>query len=181
MELETLCRQTIQELERAGHVVAQYGAALIAEGATVLTHSYSQTVEASLLAAHARGLRFRIVVTESYPLGEGVRLAAALEKAGLRVSLVRDDAVSANMPVTSLVLVGADAVSPAGVVNKVGTSEISRLAREYRVPLYVVCTSDKLVTAHELDDPERLYDVTPLNHVTAIVTEDGLIAPERLR
>lgn len=168
-----LCRHILEELDRAGRAVTEHAAAMLRDGATVLTHSHSGTVEAALLAAHARGTRLRVIATESQPLGEGARLAEVLDKAGLTVTLIPDAATSAHVAVCSLVIVGADAVSRSGVVNKIGTARIARLARESRVPFYVVCTSDKLVSTLQLHDPEKLYDITPLDDITAVVTEDG--------
>jgi translation initiation factor eIF-2B subunit delta len=121
-----------------------------------------------LLAAHARGTRFRVIATESQPLGEGLALAGALEGAGITVTRIPDGDVP---PSVSVVIVGADAVTPAAVVNKVGTAALARLAHDRGVPFYVVCTSDKLVASHQLIDPEGLYDVTPREFVTAVVTE----------
>jgi translation initiation factor 2B subunit (eIF-2B alpha/beta/delta family) len=167
-DVEALCLRTIENLERSGRAVVDRAARLIKDGSVVLTHSHSGTVEAALIAAHTRGTRFRVIAAESQPLGEGAALAAAVERAGVAVTLIRDGELP---PGTSLVMVGADAVTPSGVVNKVGTATIAGLAHDARLPFYVVCTSDKLVTSHELIDPEGLYDITPRDLVTAIVTE----------
>jgi translation initiation factor 2B subunit (eIF-2B alpha/beta/delta family) len=174
-DVEALCLRTLNELERSGAAVAANAAALLGQNSTVLTHSSSGTVSAALAEAQARGIRFRVIATESQPLGEGVRLAETLQQAGISVTLIADDTVAIHLSMSSLVMVGADAVSPGGVVNKVGTAGIAALARERAVPFYVVCTSDKLVGEHDFYDPEHLYDVTPLDLVTAIVTEDGLL------
>jgi translation initiation factor 2B subunit (eIF-2B alpha/beta/delta family) len=167
-DVEALCLRTVDQLERSGRAVVNRAAALVADGGVVLTHSHSSTVESALVAAHARGTRFRVLATESQPLGEGVALAAALRNAGMDVTLIPDGEVP---PAATLVMVGADAVTPAAVVNKVGTAAIARVAHERGIPFYVVSTSDKLVASHELIDPEGLYDVTPRELVTAIVTE----------
>ena len=167
-DVEALCLRMLDDLERTGRAVVDRAAALVTKGSVVLTHSHSSTVEAALIKAHAHRTRLRVLATESQPLGEGAALAAALRSAGIDVTVIRDR----EFPeVVSLVMVGADAITPEGVVNKVGTATLAQVALRREVPFYVVCTSDKLVASHELIDPEHLYDITPRELVTAIVTE----------
>jgi translation initiation factor 2B subunit (eIF-2B alpha/beta/delta family) len=170
-EVAALCLRTLQDLERSGRTVIEHASGLIAHDCTVMTHSHSGTVEAVLIAAHERGTRFRVIATESQPLGEGADLARALRRAGIDVTLVADADVPAHVPASSLVMVGADAVTPAAVVNKAGTAAIAREARDHGVPFYVVCTSDKLAAAYEFDNSEHLYDLTPRDLITAVVTD----------
>ncbi|HET8546827.1 MAG TPA: hypothetical protein VFL57_02435, partial [Bryobacteraceae bacterium] len=104
-EVETLCVRTLFALERSGRAVAERAAVLIGDGAIVLTHSYSGTVEAALLQAHTRRTRFRVIATESQPLGEGAQLADSLRRSGIPVTLIPDDAVPVHLPKSSLVMV----------------------------------------------------------------------------
>lgn len=170
-EVEDLCRRTLAELERDGRAAIDNAAALIADGATILTHSHSSTVEAALLLAHTQAKRLRVIAAESLPLGEGRQLADTLCAAGVDVALIADSAAAEHMGSSSLVMVGADAVTPAGVINKIGTAALARMARDSGLPFYVICTSDKISDTNELVDPEHLFDITPRELITAIVTE----------
>ncbi len=191
----------LQHLDSARDRVARHGAALIAGGGAILTHSSSQAVLDALLAAHASGKRFLIYATESRPQREGVWLARRLGEAGIAVRLIIDAAVFARLPNCSLALTGADAISSAGVVNKTGTAPLALAARALGKPFYVLCGTEKFLPAgYRLPPepakpveeilPEELpnvaaenfyFETTPLELVSGVITEEGLLAPEQVR
>ena len=180
-ELALLARQTLEQLERAIGRIAGHCASLIPPGGVVLTHSHSGTVEHALLAAQERGIGFSVLLTESLPNGESAALRAVLEKAGIAVTMIPDMTVFRRMPEAGIVLFGADAVSPAGLVNKVGTAMIALAARHHGKPAYGVLSSDKLLMRREpLHDTGMMYDLTPLRLLKGIVTEDGTFTPGEL-
>ena len=121
-------------------------------GARVVTHSYSSAVVAVLARVATDALTqgrppLPILVCESRPLNEGVRLARALANAGAAVELATDAAgaaVTARPGFAAVLVVGADAVTPAAVVNKVGTASLARAAAEAGVPCLCVAGSAKL-------------------------------------
>jgi translation initiation factor 2B subunit (eIF-2B alpha/beta/delta family) len=120
-------------------------AALIPPGARVMTTSYSSTVLVALAAAAADGRLGAVVCCESRPLCEGVALARALAAAGARdVTVITDAQAAAFLGSVDLVLLGADALSEAGAVNKVGSRLIALAAREEGVPVYACCDSGKI-------------------------------------
>lgn len=164
----------------------------LVEGTAVATHSRSGTV----LNALCEGAPSRVVISESRPGSEGVDVATSLADAGLAVTLTSD----ANLPnrgaEAGVVLVGADAVWPDGsVVNKVGTHALARTANAYDVPCYAVCAAAKVATEPteptESAEPDTLttdaiapsglaidnplFDVTPADLLTGIVTESGIM------
>ena len=98
-------------------------------GALLLTHSSSATVLAALLRAHEAGKRFGVVCTESRPLYEGVALARRLAAAGIGVEVIADAAAAVFIHGFYTLLIGADAITPEGVINKVGTLGMSIAAR----------------------------------------------------
>lgn len=162
----------LDEAEQAVRRIASHAAGLIAEGAAVMTHSYSQTVLDCLLASRGKGIR--VIATESWPLGEGIALAGELKKAGITVDLISDNQVP---PQASLVLVGADAVTPAGLVNKIGTAPLALTALEHGKPFYAASSTHKLARQPFV---EPLFDLTPLHLITAVITEIGVLDPARL-
>ncbi|KAI8467982.1 MAG: hypothetical protein J3K34DRAFT_471205 [Monoraphidium minutum] len=117
--------------------------ALLPAGARVMTTSYSSTLLAALAAAAPR--LGGVVCCEARPLCEGAALARALAAAGVGgVTVITDAQASAHLGSVNLVLLGADALSEAGAVNKVGSKLLALAAREEGVPVYVACDSGKV-------------------------------------
>jgi eIF-2B alpha/beta/delta-like uncharacterized protein len=180
--------------------IAGRAVSLISDGMMVLTHSSSATVLRAFLAAQQAGRRFAVVCTESRPMLEGCNLARQLGAEGIEARLVVDAAAFRMLPKVNLVMVGADAVSPRGVVNKIGTLGLAVTAKEHGVPFYVLCDSEKLVPegvlapqAFAQRDPREVaesmvgvtvlnytFDTTPLEYVTGVVTGEGILGKEEL-
>lgn len=198
LRIASLLRETSPEgirrtfsglLERIGQsaaLIAREAAPLFHPGTVVLTHSASETVAAAILANRPA----RAIVTESRPMREGVGLARSLAREGVAIDLIADAAAAVVMPEVALVLVGADALSPRGVVNKIGTRMIALAAREAAVPLYVLCSELKVTTRDPPEQPPRdpseladlpgcrvrnyYFETVPQRLVTGIVTESGI-------
>ena len=115
-------------------------AELITEGAVVLTHSRSSTVLAAFRDAARRGRSFSVIATEGRPMLEGREVAEALSKMAVGVTLIVDSAAALVMDTVDLVLVGADRVTPAHIVNKIGTRMIALAAGNRGIPIY--CLAD---------------------------------------
>jgi len=164
----------------------------------VMTHSYSSTVLGVL--EHARGIE--MICPESRPLAEGVRTAQALGKQGIQVRLVTDFAALSLVGESDLVMVGADAITLKGVVNKIGTYGLALAAREKRIPFYVLAGKEKFLPPPfsdairiEKNDPKeitretvtnvvvenRYFDFTPLALITGVVTQEGMISGDGVR
>jgi translation initiation factor 2B subunit (eIF-2B alpha/beta/delta family) len=192
------CREFAGRIRNSSRAAAAHAAALIAGKAGILTHSYSATVAAALRAALEAGSLFRVIVTESRPMGEGVTLAEALGEQGAGVTLIVDAAMYRMLPEADLALTGADSVSTAGVVNKAGTALLALAAARLGVPFYTLCSTEKFLPAAARLKPETArdgrevldrplvnvvpanyyFDTTPLDLVAGIVTEEGVLAPE---
>jgi len=163
-----------------------------------MTHSYSSTVLQVL--GHSQGIE--VICPESRPLAEGLRTAKALGAKGIRVRLVADFAALSLVGESDLVMVGADAITPDGVVNKVGTYGLALAAREKAVPFYVLAGREKFLPAPlsralriEKKNPKeitqetipnvvvenRYFDFTPLDLITGVVTQAGVIAGDEVR
>jgi ribose 1,5-bisphosphate isomerase len=173
------------DAEAAAEDAARNAVSTLPEDGYVLTHSYSNTVRRALELALMGRRKLTAYVTESSPGLEGRQLAKDLIGLGVPVRLVADSAVDSVIPDVDLVVVGADSVLADGsVVNKIGTSKISKLARERGIPLDVVCESAKFSTMDFLGEPvhieEMLFDRTPSEHVSNIVTETGLVEPRKV-
>jgi translation initiation factor 2B subunit (eIF-2B alpha/beta/delta family) len=189
--------------EETAAAAARHAVRLIPDGARVLTHSFSSLVEECLLLCHREGRISEVTCTESRPMREGVALARELAAAGIKVTLVADALAPAELSRRAdAVVVGADAVRADGLVNKAGTFAIALAARHVRKPMYALCGSEKLVpkacshllSIDEMRPPDELlaesiagiamrnvpFDLTPLEALSAIVTEDGPLSPEEV-
>lgn len=156
--------------------------ALLPDDGCVLTHSYSGTVKRALELGAKSKHRLTVYVTESSPGLEGKQLANDLIKLGIPVRLIADSAVGAAIADIDLILVGADSVLADGsVINKIGTSTIAKAANERGIPFYAACETAKFSTQDFLGEPveisQALFDVTPTEHISAMVTEEGPIEP----
>jgi translation initiation factor 2B subunit (eIF-2B alpha/beta/delta family) len=190
-------------LETSRDQIAQIAGELIYGKSRILTHSYSSTVLRTLTEAWRKGKQFEVICTEGRPNCEGFQMAQKLGESYLPVQLQIDSAAAYKMKEVDLVFVGADCLSPLGLVNKVGTYGLALSARESKVPFYALCGTEKLLGAgmakgfrilkkdprevwpHPAKGVEVLnfyYDTTPLDFLTGIVTEEGrMLGSEILR
>lgn len=177
--VETAATEGIIHAHEADEAAAREAAEVI-DGGRVLTLSRSGTVRDALLEA-----RPAVDVLASRPGGEGFEVASELAAAGLTVSIYPDARGYDRLRSGEIdaVLVGADAVTPdGGVINKVGTRAAALAAALVAVPFYVVCASDKIRPAGEGGSSripgEPMFDETPPELVTAVLTERGRLTPE---
>jgi translation initiation factor 2B subunit (eIF-2B alpha/beta/delta family) len=163
--------------------LSRVGAALVEEGAIVLTHGGSGSVQAMLVEA-AEERRFAVTCVATMPFGEGVEMAADLAAAGLSVEVLPDDAVAEAMPGVDLVVVGANAFGSRHLMNTVGTARVAAEARNEGVPLYVLASADKALPAPLFERAVKAgvaagrFEPVALERATGIVTESGVLDPE---
>jgi methylthioribose-1-phosphate isomerase len=126
-----------------------HGAALIREGATVLTHCNAGglatagygTALGVIRAAHDAGKKIKVFADETRPWMQGARLTAwELMKDQIPVTLIADNMAGYFMRKGEIdcVVVGADRIAANGdTANKIGTYSVAVLAKENRIPFYV--------------------------------------------
>ena len=136
---------------------------------SLVTISYSSTVKEAL---HARRPA-RVVCMSSEPGGEGLLMAGALS-AWCEASVVPDGDALAEVP-GDAVLVGADAVTPSALVNKVKTSDLAEAARKRDIPCFAVAGETKFVP-EELPVSEP-FEAAALDLFSGIATSNGLLTP----
>lgn len=178
--------------------IARNTTGLVADDATIMTHSYSSTVMAALREVSSERRGIRVVVTRSGPGRTGDETARQLGGFGIPVTLIDDTAAAVHMPSASILMLGADTVCADGVVNGIGSYQLAVVSAATRVPFYVLCDNlkfDPELTREDADleygepseafEPAGLpvgvavsnprFDFTPLELVTGIVTEDGVL------
>ncbi len=130
-----------------------------------------------------------------------MRVAEELAGEGFVVTLVADAAMAAILTEAhvDVVLLGADTVLRTGaVVNKVGTHIAVLAARQAHIPCYVVAAADKVSHTDQVPLEQGaasslyagkalvevfnpLFEVTPAKHLSGIITEFGILAPDDMR
>jgi translation initiation factor 2B subunit (eIF-2B alpha/beta/delta family) len=135
----------------------------------VLTISYSSSVVAALRLRRPQ----RVACMRSDPGGEGERMLEALS-GWTEAVLVSDQEALAAVPAEAVV-VGADAVTPFAVVNKVKTAALARAARDHGVPSHVVAGGTKFVGQ---DIPVTSpFEAVPVDLFTGVATPAGILDP----
>jgi methylthioribose-1-phosphate isomerase len=147
--LEAEAQRIYDEDVAASKKIGELGAALIPDGATVLTHCNAGalataelgTALAVIRAAHQSGKKIRVYADETRPMLQGARLTAwELMKDGIDVTLVPDVALGHLLyeHAIDLAVVGADRIARNGdVANKIGTRNVACLLYTHGRPLYV--------------------------------------------
>lgn len=129
--------------------IGAHGAALIPDGASILTHCNAGALATAgygtalgvIRAAVAQGKHLHIYVDETRPLLQGARLTALeLLREEIPATLVTDSCagylISAGK--VSLVIVGADRIAANGdTANKIGTYTLAVLAQRHEIPFYI--------------------------------------------
>jgi len=122
---------------------------LINKGDIIYTHCHSTNVTNALIYSKKKGKKFEVYNTETRPLFQGRKTAKELKGAGIKVTMFIDSAMDIALSKkqktekVNKILVGADALLKKGVINKVGSGMLSKLAKINKIPLYVIADSWK--------------------------------------
>lgn len=130
--------------------MGMYGAELINDGASLLTHCNAGalatagigTALAPIYVAHKSGKQVHVFVDETRPVLQGARLTAwELQQEGIPITLITDNMAGHFMRRGDIkaIFVGADRIAANGdVANKIGTYSVAVLAHAHGLPFYVV-------------------------------------------
>ena len=133
----------------ANHAMGAHGAALVPDGARILTHCNAGALATAgygtalgvVRAAHEQGKVALVWVDETRPVMQGSRLTAwEMAREGIPHRLISDVAAAFVMKRgdVDLVITGADRIAANGdTANKIGTYGLAVLARHHGIPFYV--------------------------------------------
>ena len=136
--------------------IGEHGAALIHDGAHVLTHCNAGalatagigTALAPIYVGAERGIRVAVYADETRPLLQGSRLTAwELSRAGIDVTVLTDGMAPSLMREgkIDLCIVGADRIAANGdVANKIGTYAVAVAASYHQIPFYVTAPTSTI-------------------------------------
>lgn len=195
----------IEKSKNAIGRIARFGANLIQDEDTILTHSFSLTVLQILKSAKRSGKHVKVVITESRPKLEGHELASELLKEKIPVTLIIDAAICTVIDEVDKVLIGADSILADGsIINKVGSFPIALAAHLNNVPFIVATESLKFnpfslegkPIAIKMGEPDELVDrekfeagdllkiwnptfeIVPPRYITLLITDLGVLSPQ---
>ncbi len=158
-------------------------------------------------AAIEEGKNVKVIACETRPRLQGARLTCyELMRDNIPVTLISDTMVGYVMSrgMVDKVVVGADRIVRDAVLNKIGTYNVAVLAFEHGIPFFVAApmsTMDQSRTSEDAIIEERssqevtnvgseriapegvkvlnpAFDITPLEYVDAVITEQGILVPE---
>lgn len=179
-----------QEDLDANRAIGGFGAPLIPDGATVLTHCNAGALATAgdygtalgvIRGARDAGKRVAVIADETRPFLQGLRLTAwELAKDDIPVTVITDNMAGHVMKngKVDCVVVGADRIAANGdTANKIGTYMVAVLAKQNNIPFYVaapVTTLDlTLKTGEEIPIEER--DGREITHIgTHQIGPDGV-------
>ncbi len=172
----------------SNRALGRFGADLIPDGATVLTHCNAGALATAgdygtalgvIRGAIDAGKRVAVIADETRPFLQGSRLTAwELSKDNIPVTIITDNMAGHVMKQGKVhcVIVGADRIAANGdTANKIGTYMVAVLARQHEIPFYVaapISTIDfALASGEEIPIEER--DSKEVTHM-----RDQQLAPE---
>ncbi|MDQ3665251.1 MAG: S-methyl-5-thioribose-1-phosphate isomerase [Acidobacteriota bacterium] len=148
--LVTEALNIFQEDIDANRSIGHFGAPLIPDGATVLTHCNAGALATAgdygtalgvIRGARDAGKRVAVIADETRPFLQGLRLTAwELTKENIPVTVITDGMAGHVMKggKVDCVVVGADRIAANGdTANKIGTYMVAVVAKENNVPFYV--------------------------------------------
>lgn len=171
----------------ANKQIGEYGATLVPDGATILTHCNAGALATGgwgtalgvIRSAYLDGKKLAVYACETRPYLQGARLTAfELQQEGIDITLITDSCAAAIMAESrvDLIVVGADRIAVNGdTANKIGTYALAIIARYHRIPFYIaapVSTFD-----FSLDDGSKIKIEKRDPHEVTHFAEK-LIAPE---
>ncbi len=136
---------------RINRAMGAWGAALLADGARVLTHCNAGALATAghgtalgvIRSAVESGKRISVLADETRPFLQGARLTAwEMVQEDIPVTLICDNMAGHLMSrgEVDVVVVGTDRVAANGdVANKIGTYMVAVLAQRHGIPFYVAC------------------------------------------
>jgi len=131
------------------HAIGRHGAALVPDGARVMTHCNAGALATAghgtalgvVRTARDQGKRISVIANETRPFLQGARLTAwEMVQEEIPVTLITDNMAGHLMQrgQVDLIVVGADRVAANGdVANKIGTYTLAVLAARHGLPFYV--------------------------------------------
>jgi translation initiation factor eIF-2B subunit delta len=192
-----------ERMDYADKAICEHLSPKIVDGDVLLVYGHSQVILELLVMQKQLSKQFRVIVVDSRPLLEGRLMLKKLREFDIPCTYIYLNCISYVMNQVTKVLLGAAALmSDGSVLGRVGTACVALSTAQQRKAVLVCCETYKIsnrvqlesITGNELGDPKcvfpgpvmegenlrmlnLLYDLTPSNCISGIVTEMGILPP----
>ena len=176
------------EEAEATRKLSQFGAELIEDGFTILTHCNTGPLATTgygtalgvIIQAKEQGKKIKVFATETRPLLQGARLTTwECQRANIPVTLITDSMAGyfISRGEIDCVIVGADRIAANGdTANKIGTYTLAVLAKENGISFYVAAPTTtvdpSLSSGEEIPIEQRRWEEVTHVRGVAITPED---------
>ena len=190
-------KEILKHFDNAQEKINKSVLKLIKKGDVIFTHCHSTNVANALIYAHKKRKIFEIYNTETRPLFQGRKTAKELRKVGIKITMFVDSALGVALSKeqgtkkVDKVFLGADALLKKGIINKIGSEVICQIAKNEKIPVYVIADSWKFtkskvpIEQRELNEvwgraPKKIkiknpaFEFVPKKYLAGIITEFGL-------
>ncbi|MCE2853316.1 MAG: hypothetical protein ACK46D_05495 [Roseiflexaceae bacterium] len=171
---------------------AAHSLAFLSNTQHIITYGYSTTVQYALQHALRNGHRVHVTCVNTPMAYEVTALAERIAAIGISVAVEDMHTLDRSMSQYDALMVGADTLDMHGLTNKRGTATLVDYAVASGIPVYTLCTSEKLLAndfflGHQqqwpLDDVAHKAsnllpsenDITALERITSIITDRGAL------
>lgn len=173
---------------------------LIKNNDVIFTHCHSTNVINALIYAKKHGKKFEVYNTETRPLFQGRMTAKQLRKAGIKVTMFIDSALGIAIGrenkkdkiYSNKVFLGSDALLNNGIINKIGSGLIAKIAALEKIPVFIIADSWKYsekkipIEQRGLNEvweraPKNIkiknptFEFVPKKYITKIISELGTL------
>jgi len=192
-------KEILDHFKTAQEKINEYALGLIKNNEVIFTHCHSTNVVNALVYSKEKGKKFEVYNTETRPLYQGRKTARELKKAKIEVTMFVDSALGIALSKkqgakkVNKVFLGSDALTKEGVINKVGSELIARIAKQEKIPVYIVADSWKFTKKNiklEQRKLNEIWDKAPKNikiknpafefinkkYITKIISELGVLS-----
>ncbi len=187
-----------EHFEEAQNKINKSILSLIKNKNIIFIHCHSTNVIKSLIYCKKKGKNFEVYNTETRPLFQGRKTAKDLASSKIKITMsvesAIDDVLSGEQGFKkpNFVFLGADALLKEGIINKIGSELIAKIALQNKIPVYIIADSWKFTKARislEQRDINEVWDKAPKGvkiknpafefvnkkYISGIITEFGLM------
>jgi translation initiation factor 2B subunit (eIF-2B alpha/beta/delta family) len=191
-------KKILKHFDEVQKKINSYVLKLIKKQEVIFTHCHSTNVVRALINAKIKGKDFEVYNTETRPLFQGRKTAKELRNAGIKITMFVDSAMGVAISKeqgtkkVDKIFLGADALLKKGIINKIGSETIAKLAKQEKIPVYIIADSWKFTKKKVPREQRKLNEVwdnapkkikiknpafefVKKKYITGIVTEFGIM------
>lgn len=174
---------------------------IIKKNEVIFTHCHSSNVINALIYSKEKGKSFEVYNSETRPLFQGRKTSKELSEAGIKVTHFADSAFGIAISLdqgtkkATKIFLGADAITNKGIINKIGSGTIAKLASLEGTPVYILADSWKFTKKNlpleqrELNEvwdnaPKKIkiknpaFEFVDIKYIKGIISELGNLTPK---